>query len=169
MTNPPDKFPGERHCSHSEGSVCKTKDGAWRGPISLGYGPDGKPRHKYVSGRIRAGVNRKVTRFLSDDQRGIPIPPFPATRRIPSHPEGRLSLTCCDVPRQSKGSRTAMDRVQSTHRSDSQNRGVTVYDRHGDDGVTVVIYTHSAHSCGLFTLCDDGDDRSLLLFQQVMS
>ncbi len=65
--------PGKRHRGHNEGSVYQTKDGSWRGAVSLGYGPDGKTRRKYVSGRTRAEVNRKVTRLLSSDQQGIPI------------------------------------------------------------------------------------------------
>lgn len=72
MTDPPDKGPA-KHRGHNEGSIYQTKDGAWRGAISLGYGPEGKPRRKYVSGRTRAEVNRKVTRLLNDDQRGVSI------------------------------------------------------------------------------------------------
>lgn len=72
MTDPPEKGP-TRHRGHNEGSIYQTKDGAWRGAISLGYGPDGKLRRKYVSGRTRADVNRKVKRLLNDDQMGIPI------------------------------------------------------------------------------------------------
>jgi integrase len=68
-----DKPSSSRHRGHNEGSVYQTKDGSWRGAVSLGYGPDGKPRRKYVSGRTRAEVNRKVTRLLNSDQQGIPV------------------------------------------------------------------------------------------------
>ncbi len=73
MTDQPADKPAKRHRGHNEGSVYQTKDGDWRGAVSLGYGADGKPRRKYVSGRTRAEVNRKVTRLLSSDQQGIPI------------------------------------------------------------------------------------------------
>lgn len=65
--------PGKRHRGHNEGSVYQTKDGSWRGAVSLGYGPDGKPRRKYVSGKTRAETSRKIARLLSDDQRGVSI------------------------------------------------------------------------------------------------
>ena len=31
---------------NSEGSIYQAKDGRWRGEVSLGYKPDGKPRRK---------------------------------------------------------------------------------------------------------------------------
>ncbi|CAA9570870.1 MAG: hypothetical protein AVDCRST_MAG33-2515 [uncultured Thermomicrobiales bacterium] len=75
MTDEPTKpaSPGKGRRGHNEGSIYQTKAGVWRGAVSLGYKPDGTPRRKYVSGRTRAEVNRKVTRLLSDDQRGIPV------------------------------------------------------------------------------------------------
>lgn len=68
----PDK-PKTRRRGHNEGSIYRTKDGTYRGAVFLGYGANGRPKRKYVSGKTRAEVNRAVTALLSDRQRGIPI------------------------------------------------------------------------------------------------
>lgn len=39
----------------------------------LGYGANGKPKRKYVSGKTRAEVNKQITELLGKQQRGIPI------------------------------------------------------------------------------------------------
>ncbi|HEV2124599.1 MAG TPA: N-terminal phage integrase SAM-like domain-containing protein, partial [Chloroflexota bacterium] len=64
--------PSKRRARHS-GSVYQTKDGTWRGAVSLGWTADGKPRRKYVSGMSKTEVRRKVEQLASEHQRGIPI------------------------------------------------------------------------------------------------
>lgn len=58
---------------HNEGSIYQTKDGKWRGAVSLGWSVAGKQRRKYVTGTSRADVSRKISRILADHQRGIPV------------------------------------------------------------------------------------------------
>ncbi|MCA9091300.1 MAG: site-specific integrase [Planctomycetaceae bacterium] len=58
---------------HNEGTIYQTNDGRWRGSVSLGYGIDGKLNRKYVSGKTRAEVSRKITQLLNQQQRGVPI------------------------------------------------------------------------------------------------
>jgi integrase len=58
---------------HNEGTIYRTADGRWRGSVSIGYGVDGRPKRKYVSGKTRAEVNRKVTTLRAQHQSGIPI------------------------------------------------------------------------------------------------
>jgi len=41
--------------------------------VFLGYGANGKPKRKYVSGKTRAEVNKQITELLGKQQRGIPI------------------------------------------------------------------------------------------------
>ncbi|HEV2123912.1 MAG TPA: tyrosine-type recombinase/integrase, partial [Chloroflexota bacterium] len=64
--------PSRRRPRHS-GSVYQTKDGTWRGAVSLDWTADGKPRRKYVSGKTKTEVRRKVEQLVSEHQRGIPI------------------------------------------------------------------------------------------------
>jgi integrase len=47
-----------------EGSVFQRKDGRWAGFVTLGYGPDGKQRKRWVYGRTRREVAEKLTRLL---------------------------------------------------------------------------------------------------------
>jgi integrase len=62
-----------KHRGHNEGSIYPTKDGKWRGAVSLGWDANGKQRRKYVSGKTRAEVNKKISALLGDQQRGVPI------------------------------------------------------------------------------------------------
>ncbi len=59
--------------SRNSGSIYQTKEGSWRGAVSLGWTADGKPRRKYVSGTTKTEVRRKVERLVADHHRGIPI------------------------------------------------------------------------------------------------
>jgi integrase len=45
-----------------EGSIYHGKDGRWRGEISLGYTPEGKPLRKIIYGKDQAEVLREVAR-----------------------------------------------------------------------------------------------------------
>lgn len=65
--------PPQRRRGHNEGSIYPTKNGGYRGAVFIGYGIDGKPQRKYVSGKTHAEVNRKVTELLGKQQRGLPI------------------------------------------------------------------------------------------------
>jgi integrase len=58
-----------------EGSIYRTKDGRWRGEISLGYKPDGRPRRCILYGRTRAEVASEMTCKLRDLQKGLNVAP----------------------------------------------------------------------------------------------
>ncbi len=57
---------------HNEGTVYQTASGLWRGAVSIGYSSAGKPQRKYVSGKTRAEVSRKIAQVLNDQHRGLP-------------------------------------------------------------------------------------------------
>jgi len=58
---------------HNEGSIYqRASDGKWVGSVDLGW-ETGKRRRKVVYGKDRAEVSRKITRLLSEHQRGLPI------------------------------------------------------------------------------------------------
>lgn len=73
-TEPADERQKRSRRGHNEGSVYQVKAGAqkglWRGAVWLGYGSDGKPNRKYVSGKTRAEVNRKIARLLEEHRSG---------------------------------------------------------------------------------------------------
>jgi integrase len=46
-----------------EGSIYRSKDGRWRGEISLGHSPEGKPLRKIIYGKDQAEVLKEVTRI----------------------------------------------------------------------------------------------------------
>lgn len=56
-----------------EGSIYRRKDGRWAGAVTLGY-RSGKRGRKTVYGRTRRDVQQKVTKLLSAQQDGLPIP-----------------------------------------------------------------------------------------------
>jgi integrase len=58
-----------------EGSIYRAKDGRWRGEISLGYKPDGRPRRRILYGGTRAEVAAEMTRKLRDIQKGFNVAP----------------------------------------------------------------------------------------------
>lgn len=59
---------------HNEGSIYQVQagpqKGLWRGAVWLGYGSDGKSKRKYVSGKTRAEVSRKIARLLEEQRAG---------------------------------------------------------------------------------------------------
>jgi integrase len=59
---------------NQEGSIYRTKDGRWRGAVTIGY-VAGKPKRKYVSGDTRAEVSAKLTEALRNKDRGLPAIP----------------------------------------------------------------------------------------------
>ncbi|HEV2067726.1 MAG TPA: hypothetical protein VGR08_12910 [Thermomicrobiales bacterium] len=63
----------KRRRGHNKGSIYQTKEGTWRGALSIGWSADGTQRRKYMSGKSRAEVNRKITKLLHEQQRGMPI------------------------------------------------------------------------------------------------
>ena len=64
---------------NSEGSIYQAKDGRWRGEISLGYQPDGKPRRKIVYGVTRADVSEALKKLLRNQQLGYDLKPTKVT------------------------------------------------------------------------------------------
>lgn len=59
---------------HNEGSIYQVKSGPqkglWRGSVWLGYGVNGKPKRRYVSGKTRGEVSRTVSRLLEEQRTG---------------------------------------------------------------------------------------------------
>ncbi|MFD3005103.1 tyrosine-type recombinase/integrase [Thermus tengchongensis] len=47
-----------------EGSIFQRKDGRWAGFVTVGYGPDGRQKKKWVYGRTRREVAEKLARLL---------------------------------------------------------------------------------------------------------
>lgn len=64
---------------NSEGSIYQAKDGRWRGEVSLGYKPDGKPRRKIVYGLTRADVSEELKKLLRNQQLGYDLKPARTT------------------------------------------------------------------------------------------
>ena len=62
-----------KHRGAGEGSIYQTKDGRWRGEISLGYKPDGKALRKIHYGKTRNEVSAAMKHTLRDQQLGITI------------------------------------------------------------------------------------------------
>lgn len=56
--------------SRGDGSVYRTKDGSWRGAVSLGRGPDGRRIRRYVSGRTKTAVLQQVQRIRRESSAG---------------------------------------------------------------------------------------------------
>ncbi len=59
----------------NEGSIYQLPNGAWRGSVSLGRGPDGKRKRKYVAGKTRREVSEKMKALMRDQQLGLPVAP----------------------------------------------------------------------------------------------
>lgn len=66
---------------NSEGTIYQGKDGRWRGEVSLGYKPDGKPRRKILYGRTRAEVSEDLKKLLRNQQLGYDLRPTRMTLR----------------------------------------------------------------------------------------
>jgi len=64
-----------RRRGSGEGSIYRTRDGRWRGEISLGYKPDGRPRRKILYGRTRYDVSEDMKRVLREVQIGLNVAP----------------------------------------------------------------------------------------------
>ena len=60
---------------NSEGSIYQGKDGRWRGEVSIGYKPDGKPRRKVLYGRTRSEVSEELKKLLRNQQLGYDLKP----------------------------------------------------------------------------------------------
>lgn len=71
MTDP--EQPKKRRRGHNEGSIYQVKGGGYRGAVTIGYNANGRPKRKYVTGKTRAEVNRKILTLLNEHQRGMPI------------------------------------------------------------------------------------------------
>ena len=56
--------------SRGDGSVYRTKDGSWRGAVSLGRGTDGRRIRRYVSGRTKTAVLQQVQRIRRESSAG---------------------------------------------------------------------------------------------------
>ncbi|MCX7784494.1 MAG: site-specific integrase [Meiothermus sp.] len=61
-----------------EGSIFQRKDGRWAAFITVGYGPDGKQRKKWVYGQTRREVAEKLARLLPKAGYNL----LPATPRL---------------------------------------------------------------------------------------
>lgn len=60
---------------NGEGSIYqRSSDGRWLGVLSLGYGPDGRPRRKTVSAKTRGGLVKKLKELQRHLDDGIPLP-----------------------------------------------------------------------------------------------
>ncbi len=55
-----------------EGSIYQREDGRWVGVAHLGY-KDGKRKRKYIYGKTRAEVARKLNKTLEQQQQGLPV------------------------------------------------------------------------------------------------
>jgi integrase len=66
--NPGGRRPRKR--GHGEGTISRRKDGAWQGSVMVGYRADGKPDRRYVYGRTRAEVQRKLNELRQRRERG---------------------------------------------------------------------------------------------------
>lgn len=55
-----------------EGSIYQRGDGLWVGVVHLGYDV-GKRRRKYLYGKTRREVQERLTKTLSDRQKGLPV------------------------------------------------------------------------------------------------
>jgi integrase len=64
---------------NSEGTIYQAKDGRWRGEVSLGYKPDGKPRRKIVYGITRGEVAEQLKKLLRNQQLGYDLKPTKMT------------------------------------------------------------------------------------------
>ena len=64
-----------RRRGSGEGSIYHAKDGRWRGEISLGYKPDGRPRRKILYARTRSELASEMTRVLREVQIGHNVAP----------------------------------------------------------------------------------------------
>lgn len=58
-----------------EGSIYQAKDGRWRGEVSIGYKPDGKPLRKIMYGKTRGEVVSDLKKALREQQLGMNIRP----------------------------------------------------------------------------------------------
>lgn len=61
-----------RRRGHGEGSVYQAPDGRWRGVVDLGW-QDGKRKRKYLSGRTREDVVRKLRQAQHTVDSGLPL------------------------------------------------------------------------------------------------
>ena len=62
-----------KHRGSGEGSIYRTKDGRWRGEVSLRYKPDGKALRKIHYGKTRNEVSAAMKQTLRDQQLGLTI------------------------------------------------------------------------------------------------
>ncbi len=73
MTEPTEK-PTKRRRGHNEGSIHqRASDGLWVAEVSLGYGPDGRPRRKRMYGKTRVDANRKLQQVLHEVRQGASV------------------------------------------------------------------------------------------------
>ena len=60
---------------NGEGSIYqRSSDGRWLGVLSLGYGPDGRPRRKTDSAKTRGELVMKLKELQRHLDDGIPLP-----------------------------------------------------------------------------------------------
>lgn len=57
-----------------EGSIYKRKDGRWCGAVFLGYDTEGKPIRKYLYGKTRQEITKKLTHILTQVNAGLISP-----------------------------------------------------------------------------------------------
>lgn len=57
--------------SKGEGSIFQRKDGRWVAFVTIGYGPDGKQRKRWVYGRTRREVAEALARLLPKAGYGV--------------------------------------------------------------------------------------------------
>jgi integrase len=58
-----------------EGSIYHARDGRWRGEVSIGYKPDGRPRRRILYGSTRLEVSEQMKRVLRELQVGLNVAP----------------------------------------------------------------------------------------------
>jgi integrase len=61
----------KRKRGNGEGSISKRKDGRWVAVATVSYDDDGKPKRKFLYGKTRTEVAKKLNVLLSDVQNGI--------------------------------------------------------------------------------------------------
>jgi integrase len=64
---------------NSEGSIYQCQDGRWRGEISIGYKPNGRPKRKVIYGATRVEVSDGMKVLLRNQQQGFEIKPVKLT------------------------------------------------------------------------------------------
>lgn len=74
MAPPDPERPSRRRTrDNGDGSAYQTGDGRWRGSITIGFGPDGRQRRRYVSGATRREVLARLAEARDQRDAGVDV------------------------------------------------------------------------------------------------